>query len=199
MCRYTCKYIHIHSNTYKSCMPQAVQRNALPGYAPGMYVSACICKYMQVFVCMSLQIHADTCRYMQIHTYTYIYIHIHADSDTCGSQAACHFTRTIDMGSLHWGHWHVILGNHFTWAIDTGYYLIAPYRWAGLLLADNVLFSELVRKLEIFSLLLLFSAHISLQTESSWISTDPDFPLVVFHRSTIMVLAAEQFKLQNIA
>jgi hypothetical protein len=103
------------------------------------------------------------------------------------------------MGSLHWGHWHVILGNYFTKAIDTGYYLTVSYKRAGLLRADNILFSELVRKLEIFSPLLRFSAHNSLQTESSWISTDPDFPLVVFHRSTIMVLATEQFKLQNIA
>ncbi len=78
-------------------MPQAVQRNAPPGYAPGMYVSVCICKYMPVVLCMILQIHADTCRYKQIHADTYMYIHIHAESDTCGSQAACHFTGTIDM------------------------------------------------------------------------------------------------------
>ncbi len=123
----------------------------------------CICMYLQVygvFVCMSLQIHADTCRYIQIHADTCIYIHIYADSDTCGSQAAYHFTGTIDMGSLHWGHWHVILGNHFTGAIDTGYYLTVPYRRAGLLRADNVLFSELVRKLEIFGSTIL-SSHFS--------------------------------------
>ena len=53
ICRYTCKYIHIHSNTYKSSMPQAVQRNAPPGYAPGMYVSVCICKYMK-YLCVWL-------------------------------------------------------------------------------------------------------------------------------------------------
>ncbi len=51
ICRYTCKYIHIHSNTYKSSMPQAVQRKAPPGYAPGMYVSVCICKYMK-YLCV---------------------------------------------------------------------------------------------------------------------------------------------------
>jgi hypothetical protein len=192
---YTLKYIQ---ELY--CMPQTVQRNAPPGpgYAPGMYVSVCICKYMKylcVWVCRYMQIHADTYRYMQIHADTYIYtqtrIHVavrpHVTS--LGPLTWDHFRSSLGplscdtRQSLHWGNWHGIL---LDCALQAGR-------------ADNVLFSELVRKLEIFGPLLWFSAHTSLQTESSWISTDPYFPLVIFHRSTIMVLATEQFKLQNIA
>ena len=126
ICRYTCKYIHIHSNTYKSSMPQAVQRKAPPGYAPGMYVSVCICKYMKylcVWVCRYMQIHADTYRYMQIHAYTYIYtqtrIHVavrpHVTSPWLGPLTWDHFRSSLGpltcdtRQSLHWGNWHGIL------------------------------------------------------------------------------------------
>ncbi len=149
--------MQIHTCTFKY-----IQELYAPGCAkkcptrlcPWMYVSVCICKYMKylcVWVCRYMQIHADTRRYMHIHTYTrrlgYMWqsgsMSLHWD----------HWHGITSLGpltcdtrqSLHWGNWHGIL---LDCALQAGR--------AGLLRADNVLFSELVWKLEIFGPLLWF-------------------------------------------
>ncbi len=136
----TCMYMHVHAcicmymHVYvqhqqwgtascpfvgsSECLEN--RHNGLTSETVQALPALCIYMYLHEFTCIYMHIHADTCRYIHIHTYTYIYIHIHADSDTRCSQAARHFTGTINMGSLHWGHWHGIPGNHFTGVIATG-------------------------------------------------------------------------------
>ena len=134
--RYTCKYIHIHSNTYKSCTvcPRLCKEMPHPGQAMPL-----VCMYLYVFASIwSICVYefADTCRYMQIHTDTCRYMHIHTYTRRLGYTCRMSLHRDWDhwhgiTSEVHWGHCHVILGNHFTEAIDTGYYLTAPYRRAG--------------------------------------------------------------------
>ncbi len=78
MCGYTFKYIHTFKYIQELYAPGCApgKKNASPGYAPGMYVSVHICKYMQVFVCVSLYIHVyvGICRY-SICIYTYLHVY----------------------------------------------------------------------------------------------------------------------------
>ena len=119
--RYTCKYIHIHSNTYKSCTvcPRLCKEMPHPGQAMPL-----VCMYLYVFASIwSICVYefADTCRYMQIHAYTYIYtqtrIHVAVRSHvtSLGPLTWDHFRSSLGplscdtRQSLHWGNWHGIL------------------------------------------------------------------------------------------
>jgi hypothetical protein len=164
-----------------------------------------VCMYLYVFVSIwSICVYefADTCRYMQIHTDTCRYMHIHTYTRRLGytwqsGRMSLHWDHWHGITSeVHWGHCHVILGNHFTEAIDTGYYLTAPYRRAGLLRADNVLFSAKTQNLR--PLAMIRSSHFSpnrIFLDFYWSRFSIGcFPPINYH-----VLATEQFKLQNIA